>query len=361
METLSTDNSPTDDDIRSLPAILPNVLVREARRVLQMEAEALRVFAETRVDESFVRAVELLLRCEGRVVVTGMGKSGIVGRKIAATLASTGTPAYFLHPAEAIHGDLGIVASCDVVVALSYSGETDELTRILPILRQRAAHIVALTGNAASSTLARIADVSLNVHIEREACPHNLAPTTSTTLMLAVGDALAVALMHARDFSAAQYAVFHPGGSLGRRLLLRVYDIMRRGNDLAVVGESVSLHDALFAITKAQAGAACVVGGVTDGDGTLVGIVTDGDVRRFLLAEGADALAHPVADAMHHNPRRIAPDSLAYDVVEQFSRDARRTLGELPVVDADDRPIGMLTLKDLVRAGIITGPPDGND
>lgn len=328
-----------------------------ARRVLFEEAEALRAMAE-RLNERFARAVALLRDCAGRVVVTGMGKSGIVGRKIAATLASTGTPAFFLHPAEALHGDLGMVVENDIVIGLSYSGESDEVRAILPALRRRAAAIVALTGNA-RSTLAEASDLVLDVCVTREACPHNLAPTTSTTAMMALGDALAIAVMEARGFGAEDYALLHPAGSLGRRLLLRVSDVMRAGDRFAIVPEDATLHDALFAITRANVGAACVVGG----EGRLSGFLTDGDVRRFLLQSGAaDALARPVSEAMTKNPHFVRGDALAIEAYDRLEHDRERIrIADLPVVDEQGKPVGLLMLKDMVRAGIVlptedTGP-----
>ena len=284
----------------------PENALASGRRTLTEAADALRRLAD-RLHEPFAVAVQTLLECEGRVVVCGMGKSGLIGRKIASTLASTGTPAFFLHPAEALHGDLGMIAAGqDVVLALSYSGETDELRAILPAVKRRARAIVAVTGNRESS-LARAADMCVDASVPKEACPHNLAPTTSTTAMLALGDALALAVMEARNFSRADYALLHPAGSLGRRLLLTVGDVMRTADALAIVGETATLADALFAITKAGAGAACVTGA----DGTLSGILTDGDIRRFLLRVGDTALRQSVADAMTRTAHVTAPDKIS--------------------------------------------------
>ncbi len=323
-----------------------------ARRVLREEADALRALAD-RLDDAFGRAAALLRACSGRVVVTGMGKSGAVARKIAGTLSSTGTPALFLHPGEALHGDLGMVTSDDVVLALSYSGETDELLAVLPGLKRRGAGLIAMTGRA-GSTLARASDVVLDVCVPREACPLCLAPTTSTTAMMALGDALAVTVMEARGFGRDDYAQLHPAGSLGRRLLLHASDVMRTGDELAVVDQSATLHAALFAITQAGAGAACIV----DEAGRLTGILTDGDVRRALLAD-PQALARPAGEAMTRSPYVVTGDPLAYEVVQRFEREKPRTgnekarIGDLPVVDAAGRPVGMLMLKDLLRAGIV--------
>jgi arabinose-5-phosphate isomerase len=320
-----------------------------AHRVLTEEADALRLLTERLCaqPDDFHAAADALLHATGRVVVTGMGKSGHVGRKIAATLASTGTPAFFLHPAEALHGDLGMVAPGDVVLALSYSGESDEVRAILPALKRRASTLIALTGRR-ESTLGQAAQIVLDVSVPKEACPLNLAPTTSTTVTLALGDALAVAVMEARGFQDADYAQLHPAGSLGRRLLLRVSDIMRVGAELAVVSETALVREALFAITRAGAGAACIV----DTDGFLSGILTDGDVRRFDLEKGSEAITHPVSAAMTRTPRTVAPEMLAAEALAQFQRESGKMLGEIPVVDSAQRPVGILMLKDIVRAGI---------
>jgi arabinose-5-phosphate isomerase len=317
-----------------------------ARRVLREEADALLALAE-RLDTAFDDACLRLLDTPGRIVVTGMGKSGAVGRKIVGTLASTGTPALFLHPAEALHGDLGMVTDADTVLALSYSGETDELLAILPGLKRRAAAIIAMTGNL-RSTLARAADVVLDVCVPKEACPLNLAPTTSTTAMIALGDALAVAVMEARGFRKEDYALLHPAGSLGRRLLLRVSDVMRKGEQLAVVRETVRVQEALFAITKAGAGAACVV----DSSGKMIGILTDGDVRRFFSRVSSDGLARPVSEAMTRSPRVTTPERLAVEALDRFEHESVK-IGDLPVIDEAGAPVGMLMLKDLIRAGIV--------
>ena len=323
----------------------PGDSLRHARRVLTEEADALRRIAE-RLDSNFADAVLALHDCTGRIVVTGMGKSGHVGRKIAATLASLGTPAFFLHPAEALHGDLGMVTETDVVLALSYSGETDEVIAILPALRRRGKRLVAITGGV-SSTLGAASDIVLDVSIGREACPMNLAPTTSTTAMIALGDALAVAVMEAKGFTRMDYAKVHPAGSLGRRLLLRVSEVMRSGKDLAVVAQTVSVHDAILAVTQANAGAACV----TDADGKLSGIFTDGDARRYLLAFGPESWTHPVGEAMTRDPRRVVGDPLASEALDRFEHGS--PIGDLPVVSESGEPVGMLMLKDLVRAGIV--------
>ncbi len=318
-----------------------------ARRVLTEEANALQSLAD-RQGEAIDRATELLLGCQNRVVVTGMGKSGDVGRKIAGTLASTGTPSQFLHPGEALHGNLGMVMKNDVVLALSYSGETDELLAILPALSDKAAHLVAITG-APLSSLGRVADVVLDVAIGVEACPMNLAPTTSTTAMIAVGDALAVAVMEARGFGPRDYARLHPAGSLGRRLLLRVSHLMRTGDQLAVVPSTAPVHAALLTVTKAGAGVACVV----DEGEKLVGVFSDGDARRFFVEYGPQAWDKPVGEAMTRDPRTVSGDPLASDTLDRFEHESVK-IGDMPVLDADGKPVGLLTLKDLVRAGIAT-------
>jgi len=314
------------------------------REVLRLEAAALARLAE-RLDREFDRACEQLLACRGRVVVTGIGKSGAVARKIAATLASTGTPALFLHPAEGVHGDLGMVTPDDVVLALSYSGESDELRAILPVFKRFRVPLIAMTGNP-RSTLAEYADAVLDVSVEREACPLNLAPTTSTTAMLAMGDALAVAVMRARRFTAEEFALFHPGGTLGRRLLMRVCDLMRRGDRMAVVPPDALVREALFSITRAQAGCVFVVGE----DGRLLGLLADGDIRRLLLRD-ENHLRSRVGDVMIRNPRVIAPDRLVTEAVALMEQPP--PCSELPVLDEEGRPIGVLNLKDVVRAGIV--------
>ena len=314
----------------------------EAREVLRIEAEAIRALLP-RLNADFARAVELVARCAGRVVVTGMGKAGIIGQKLSATLASTGTPSLWLHAAEAIHGDLGRVTAQDLVIALSNSGETEELTRLLPTIRKMGARLIAVTGNP-SSSLARHSDVVLDVSIKEEACHMGLAPTASTTAMLAMGDALAVAVSRAKGFSERDFAMLHPGGQLGKQLLT-VRDLMRTGAVHPIVKESATVSAVLLAITKARAGCASVV----DRGGRLVGIFTDGDLRRHL--ESTPQLARrPVRDVMTRNPKTISPDRLAVEalrLLEQYRID------ELPVVDAQHRPIGLLDVQDLLKAGLV--------
>lgn len=319
--------------------------LERARRALEIEAAAIRQVA-ARLDERFCCAVELILGARGRTVVTGVGKAGAVGRKIAATLASTGTPALFLHPAEGVHGDLGMVVRGDVLLALSYSGATDELLAILPAMKRISVPVIAMTGRTDSS-LAQYADVVLDVRVEREACPLNLAPTASTTAMLALGDALAVTVMSMRRFSAEDYARLHPSGSLGRRLLLTAGDLMRTGEACAQVEQTAPVREVLFAITAANAGAAIIV----DDEGRVAGIITDGDIRRALLRD-AGCLDRPAQEIMTRSPRVCRPGDLATACLEMMQQTARG-IGEMPVVDADGRPLGMLNLKDLLKAGIV--------
>ena len=318
--------------------------VASGRTILRQEADALLVMAD-RLGGEFAAAVTLLLECRGRVVTTGMGKSGAVARKIAGTLASTGTPALFLHPAEGVHGDLGMVTVGDVMIALSNSGDTEELNAILPALTRIAVPIIAFTGRL-DSPLARAATVTLDTSVEREACPFNLAPTTSTTAQIAMGDALAIAVMQQRRFTSQDYARLHPRGALGRRLLLTVRDVMRTGEALATAQAHLSLRDVLFLITRAHAGAAVVV----DDQQRLLGLVTDGDIRRALLADDA-ALQKPCADFMTCTPRTTLPDCLAAETIPTMQGPPQ--IGEMPVLQADGQVVGMITLKDLLEAGIV--------
>lgn len=320
------------------------MILEEARRVIRTEADAL-LAMEERIDHSFERAVQLILACPGRVVVTGMGKSGLIGQKIASTMASTGTPALFLHPAEGIHGDLGMIMKGDVVVAISNSGETEELLRILPLIRRLGAQLIGMSGNPAS-TLARGSDVFLDVSVREEACPLGLAPTASTTATLAMGDALAVALLVQRGFRAEDFALFHPGGALGRKLFLRVEDLMHSGDDLPLVSAETPMKDVLYVISSKRLG----VTGVTGGDGALCGVITDGDLRRALEA-GRDIFGKHALDIMKRNPKRIGRQELAaaaLRVMEQYS------ITSLFVFE-DDRsrtPCGIVHLHDILRAGI---------
>ena len=318
-----------------------------ARETLQIEADAilnLKNRLSDHPDNGFVQAVSLLLHCTGRVVVSGMGKSGHIARKIAATFASTGTPALFVHPAEAAHGDLGMVAENDVFLAISNSGETSELMSIVPIVKRMGAKLIAMTGND-DSGLAQLADVHLNVKVDKEACPLNLAPTASTTATLALGDALAVALLDARGFREEDFARSHPGGALGRRLLTHVRDVMRSGDAVPVVKADVSLPAALIEITKKGMAMTAVV----DDRFRAIGVFTDGDLRR-LIEVTQDFTRLSIADVMHPDPRTIGPDQLAVDAVhlmEQFR------INQLLVADADGKLVGALHIHDLTRAKVI--------
>lgn len=317
-------------------------------RVLRQEAEALSQIADRldkSLDETFATAIEWIASCNGRVVACGLGKSGHVARKSAGTLASTGTPSVFLHAAEALHGDLGMVTKDDIVLLYTYSGESDEIARLIPALRAIGAKTIAITGRP-DSTVAREADINLNVQVEREACPNNLAPTTSTTAMMAVSDGLAIAVMEARNFTEADFAKYHPSGTLGRRLTLRVRDIMRQGDDLATATPDTPLVDLLQSITKAGAGGAVV----TDPQGAVIGFVSDGDVRRYLVGSGGD-LQTTAGAIMSPNPSLIEADLLAIEALEAFQNHPKK-IGEIPVV-ANNRLAGLLVLKDLLRSGIV--------
>lgn len=321
-------------------------MLKHAQDVLRMEAEAVLELVP-RIDANFAAAVEMILQCPGRTVITGMGKSGIIGRKMAATLASTGTPSFYLHPAEGIHGDLGMVTAGDVVIALSNSGETGEVLNILPSLRRIGAKIIAMVGNDAS-TLAKNADVVLNVGVSKEACPLGLAPTSSTTAALAYGDALALALLQRHHFTASQFAIFHPGGSLGRRLLLTVGDIMHSGEENPVVVGETTVQEALFVITDKGLGAVSVI----DVNGVMQGVLTDGDIRRG-LSKGVDFLQRPVTELMTKQPKTITKDKLAAQALHIMESNHPKPITVLPVIDADNKVIGLLHMTDLVRQGVV--------
>ncbi|MBK9115707.1 MAG: KpsF/GutQ family sugar-phosphate isomerase [Betaproteobacteria bacterium] len=328
----------------ALGAVDPARALARARQVLATEAAAITALAE-RLGAPFVAALTLILNCRGRVVVSGIGKSGHVARKLAATLASTGTPAFFVHASEAAHGDLGMITPDDVVVVLSNSGETDELVSLLPHLKREGAAIVALTGNEQSS-LAQAADVHLDAAVDAEACPLGLAPTASTTAALALGDALALALLEARGFSAEDFARSHPGGSLGRRLFTRVSDIMRTGDALPVSPATTTLADAIVEMSRKGMGMTAIV----DGDGRVEGIFTDGDLRRC-LDQVRDVAAVKIAQLMTRNPRMVAPGRLAVDCVEAMETPPK--VSQLLVVDGQRRLVGALHLHDLFRARIV--------
>ena len=319
------------------------MILAEAKKVIRIEAEALMNLAEA-INGEFERAVQLILASKGRVVVTGMGKSGLIGQKIASTMASTGTPAFFLHPGEAIHGDLGMIMKGDVVIAISNSGETEELIRILPVIKRLGARLISVAGKP-SSTLAKAGDVFLDISVKEEACPLGLAPTASTTATLAMGDALAVALLVQRGFKAEDFALFHPGGALGKRLILRVEDLMHKGDAVPLVPEGTPMREALFVITSKGLG----ITGVIDADGSLVGVITDGDLRRA-LENGTDFLDRPAGELMKRNPKRIGRADLAAGALQRMEEYA---ITSLFVFDADDdRPVGIVHLHDLLKAGI---------
>jgi arabinose-5-phosphate isomerase len=319
-------------------------MLAEARKLIQAEAAAVAALAD-RLDHSFEQAVQLILDCRGRVVVTGMGKSGLVGQKIASTMASTGTPAFFLHPAEGIHGDLGMIMGGDVVIAISTSGETEELLRILPTIKRLGVRLIAMSGNPASN-LARAADLFLDVSVAEEACPLGLAPTSSTTATLAMGDALAVVLLIERGFKAEDFAIFHPGGSLGKKLLLRVEDLMHTGESIPLVLDTTLMKEALFVITAKGLG----VTGVTDEDGALLGVITDGDLRRS-LERGEDILHNTAGSLMHRNPKRILQRELAAAGLQVMERHAITTLFVFEQ-EQDRTPCGIIHLHDILKAGI---------
>ena len=324
-------------------ALDPDATLALARDTLTIESQAIGA-AAARLDGSFVRAVQLALDCGGRLVVTGMGKSGHVGRKIAATLASTGTPAMFVHPAEASHGDLGMITRDDLVLAISNSGESEELTAILPLIKRMGVPLLAMTGRAGSS-LGRHADVVLDTGVEKEACPHNLAPTASTTVQLAMGDAFAVALLSARGFRPDDFARSHPGGALGRKLLTLVSDVMRPADLTPRVGLQASLSEMMREISAKGLGATAVV----DAAGLPVGIFTDGDLRRLIEA-GTELRSVTAERVMHPGPRSVRPDALAVEAAQLMET---HRVNSLLVVDADGRLCGALNSNDLMRAKVI--------
>ena len=320
------------------------MILKEAKKVIRIEAEALLALAES-INGEFERAVRLILGSRGRVVVTGMGKSGLVGQKIASTMASTGTPAFFLHPAEGIHGDLGMIMKGDVVIAISNSGETEEVVRILPVIKRLGASLIAMSGNTAS-TLAKAGDVFLDISVKEEACPLGLAPTASTTATLAMGDALAVALLLERGFNAEDFALFHPGGALGKKLILTVADLMHAGDAMPLVRADTLMREALFVITAKGLG----IAGVTDATGALVGVITDGDLRRS-LEKGVDIINQPAERLMSRNPKRIRRGELAAKALQRMEE---FSITSLFVFNGDDdpQPVGVVHLHDLLKEGI---------
>jgi arabinose-5-phosphate isomerase len=321
-----------------------NALADSGRRVFEIEAQALTAVA-SRLDGDFSAACRLMLDTRGRVVCTGMGKSGHIARKIAATLASTGTPAFYVHPGEAAHGDLGMITDADVVLALSYSGESDEILLLLPVLRRQGNKLIAMTGRV-NSSLAREADVHLDVSVPAEACPLDLAPTSSTTASLTMGDALAVALLEARGFTADDFARSHPAGALGRRLLLHISDVMHAGADVPRVGADATLSEALVEMSRKRLGMTAIV----DGDGRLLGLFTDGDLRRALDDHEVDVRNTRIADVMTRSPKTIGSDALAVEAAQLMEA---HKIGGLLVIDADSRVVGALNIHDLLRARVV--------
>lgn len=320
-------------------------ILAEAKRVLAIESAAVAALAE-RLDDHFIRAVEMILACSGRVVVTGMGKSGLICQKMAATMASTGTPALFLHPAEGMHGDLGMLMRGDVVIAVSNSGETDEIVRILPTIKRMGLPLIAMSGNPAS-TLARAGDVSLDISVKEEACPLQLAPTASTTATLAMGDALAVSLLVRRGFQEEDFALYHPGGALGKRLLLRVEDVMHQSEEIPSVPCGTLLKNSLYEISSKKLG----ITGVVDEEGALIGVFTDGDLRRTIEI-GVEVLNQPVDEFMNRNPKRILRSNLAAKALKVMEN---HSITSLFVFEAeeDKKPVGIIHLHDLLKAGVI--------
>jgi arabinose-5-phosphate isomerase len=320
-------------------------VIEEAKRVLRVEAQSILDLAE-RIDENFSRAIEVLYHCEGKVVLMGMGKSGLIGRKIASTFASTGTPAFFLHPAEGVNGDFGMLAKEDVVIAISKSGEAREILEVLPLIKRNGNRLIALTGNL-NSTLAKVGDINLNIHVKEEACPLGLAPTASTTATLALGDALAITLMEKRGFKEEDFALLHPGGTLGKRLLLKVEDLMHAGEAFPMVSERALMKEAIFEITSKRLG----VTGVCNGAGHLVGVITDGDLRRA-LEKFNDLLNRKASEVMTRNPKWIEKDALAAKAVQRMEE---YSITSLFVFNSagDKVPVGILHLHDLLKAGVV--------
>ena len=317
-------------------------ILARAREVLNIEIQGLRSLLD-RLDENFCKAIKLLGECNGKVVVTGMGKSGLICRKIAATLASTGTPSFFLHSSDALHGDLGMVMKGDVILAVSNSGETEEILKIIPHFKRHALKMIVMTGNP-ESTLAKAADVVLDVSVREEACPLGLAPTASTTATLAMGDALAVVLLETKGFNREDFAMRHPGGILGRRLFLRVEDLMHRGDKLPLIREDTPIKDALFEITSKRLG----ITGVVDAAGRLTGVITDGDLRRGLESKG-DIFRYNAKQLMTRNAKNIAADSLAAEAVALMEQ---HSITSLFVLDEYGKPSGVIHLHDLLKAGL---------
>lgn len=321
---------------------LEQQILHSAERVISIESKAVANLKQ-QLDQTFVAACNKLLACQGKVVVIGMGKSGHIGSKMAATLASTGTPAFFVHPAEASHGDLGMITEQDVVIALSNSGETHEVTALLPVIKRRGIELISITGNAHSS-LAKASDIHITVQVEQEACPHNLAPTASTTAVLALGDAIAVSLLEARGFTPDDFALSHPGGSLGKRLILQVDDLMHSGDAFPSVKPTISIRNALFEMTDKRMGMTTV----TDNQGSLLGIFTDGDLRRaFERDVDIDA---PISDVMTKGCKTVKTHTLAVDAVNLMEESS---ITSLIVVDENKKPLGVIHMHDLLKAGVV--------
>ena len=323
------------------------MIKEKAIETLQIEADAVKKLIG-HINDEFETMVKAILACKGKVIVTGMGKSGHVGRKIAASLASTGTPAFFMHPAEAFHGDLGMVTAQDIVLAISNSGESNEVVNILPIIKRIGAKIIAMSGRR-ESTLVKNADYFVDISVEREACPFGLAPTASTTATLAMGDAIAMALMASRNFTAQDFAVFHPGGALGRRLLLKVEHVMHGGDDNPVISVHKTAKEALFLMTAKGLGATSVI----DENGKFIGLVTDGDIRR-MLAKGVEFLNKPVEELMTRHPVVITKDKMAAEALSIMEKHQPKPITVLPVIDpVKNEPIGIVHLTDLLRQGVV--------
>lgn len=318
------------------------MVIEKAKKVLTIEAEAVAALRD-RINGSFVKAVELIYSCKGKVVVTGVGKSGLIGQKIASTLASTGTPSFFMHPAEGVHGDLGMLSRGDMVIAISNSGESEEVSQILPVVKRLGLPLIAMTGNM-NSTLAKSGDVVLDVSVKEEACPLGLAPTASTTATLAMGDALAIAVLDKRGFEKEDFAFLHPGGSLGKSLILRVSDIMHTGDAIPLVNEKTLMREALFEITSKRLG----ITGVVDNRGTLTGAITDGDLRRA-MEKGIDIMSKTAIDIMTKNPKRIEADALAAEALHKMEK---HSITAMFAMDGD-RVSGIVHLHDLLKAGLV--------
>lgn len=316
--------------------------ILKAKEVIRMEADAISALVN-KINSSFQHAVDVIFNCKGRVIITGMGKSGIIARKIVATMNSTGTPAIFLHPSDAVHGDLGMVRSDDVVICISKSGDTQELGQLLPMFKRIGVPIISMIGKL-SSHLGRQSDIVLDISVKEEACPHNLAPTTSTTATLAMGDALAVTLLEKKNFSADDFAMFHPGGNLGKRLLLKIEELSITGDQIPKVGLHASVKDAILEITAKRLGATCVM----NGDGSLAGIITDGDLRR-LLQKTSDVSGFTAEDVMTKNPKTIRKGTLASAALQEMEN---HSITQLVIVDEHKKPYGLVHLHDLVRAGL---------